>query len=152
MKTYTVLLPVTGTASIQVRAENEGAAIDAALSADLSAENLDEWEAIREVVRGNVFYGYPTGLLPRGAIVATCRLVNVLPTEVVNCADNVFGISLPPLTAQEKAFGDYSAGRYALILEDVKLFPEPIPAKGSLGLWEWSDYPGECASNLGVSA
>lgn len=27
------------------------------------------------------------------------------------------------------------------ILEDVTPLPEPIPAKGSLGLWEWQEMP-----------
>jgi hypothetical protein len=28
-------------------------------------------------------------------------------------------------------------GRYGFVFEDAKLLSEPIPAKGSLGLWEW---------------
>lgn len=37
----------------------------------------------------------------------------------------------------EYIFGDYSPGRYAWILSDVKILPEPIPAKGRQGLWNW---------------
>ena len=76
---------------------------------------------------------------PLGYILATCRLVNVLPTEVVDNENNVWGVSLPPLSAQEKAFGDYSPGRYAWILEEVKELENPVLARGSLGLWEWSE-------------
>ncbi len=75
--------------------------------------------------------------LPLGCVLATCRLANVLPTEVLDNENNVFSVSLEPLSEQERVFGDYSPGRFAWILEDVKLFPEPIPAKGALGLWEW---------------
>lgn len=79
--------------------------------------------------------GFPA--YPLGVVLCIAKLVNVLPTEVLDNENNVFSVSLPPLSAQEKAFGDYSAGRYAWILEDVKAFPEPIAAKGALGLWEW---------------
>lgn len=34
-------------------------------------------------------------------------------------------------------FGDYSEGRYAWELADVKQLPEPIRAKGQQGLWNW---------------
>jgi len=43
---------------------------------------------------------------------------------------------LPP-DEPELSFGDYTPGRYAWILADVKLLPEPVPARGALGLWEW---------------
>jgi hypothetical protein len=76
--------------------------------------------------------GYPLGF-----VLATCQLVNVLPVEVVDNANNVWGVSLEPLSDRERAFGDYSPGRYAWILEDVKQLPEPIPAKGALQLWEF---------------
>ena len=40
---------------------------------------------------------------------------------------------------QELAFGNYTPGRYAWILEGVKPLADPIPAKGALSLWEWKD-------------
>lgn len=36
----------------------------------------------------------------------------------------------------ELAFGDYSIGRYAWLLENVRSI-EPVPAKGMQRLWEW---------------
>jgi hypothetical protein len=42
------------------------------------------------------------------------------------------------LTMEEKAFGDYSEGRYAWMLEDAVQFDEPIPAKGTLCIWEYT--------------
>ena len=85
-----------------------------------------------EHVRRSKQAGYPTG-----AIVAECRLVNVLPVEVIDNANNVFGVSLEPLSEQERNFGDYAPGRFAWLLEGIVELPEPIPAKGALGLWEW---------------
>jgi len=87
---------------------------------------------------------------PLGCVVATCNLLDCLPMESRGCLAGVFQ-DYPELdTEQERAFGDYSPGRWAWVLEDVKAFPEPIPAKGALGLWEWIEYPGECASDLGI--
>ena len=40
---------------------------------------------------------------------------------------------------QEYICGEYSLGRYAWILEDIKPLKEPIKAKGSLGLWNYND-------------
>lgn len=65
-------------------------------------------------------------LQPFGAIMAVCELFEVVSTDVN------LGI-----TDQEKAFGDYSPGRFAWILRNVQRFEKPIPAKGKLGLWDY---------------
>jgi hypothetical protein len=65
---------------------------------------------------------------PRGVVIATCILRNCLPT----------GILRPTLTAQELAFGDYSAGRYGYLLEEIMPISRPVAAVGKLGLWEWT--------------
>jgi hypothetical protein len=79
----------------------------------------------------------PVGLLPLGAVIATCRLVNVLPVEVVNGRENVWGISIEPVGINELEFGDYAPGRFAWLLEEIREVYPPIPARGSLGLWDW---------------
>jgi len=78
----------------------------------------------------------PFVVYPLGYVIAVCRLANVIPVEVVDNRNNVFGVSLPPLSEQERAFGDYGPGRFAWILEDIEL-RDPAEAKGKLGLWEW---------------
>ena len=45
----------------------------------------------------------------------------------------------PRLTDQELAFGDYSAGRYGWILEDLRTFKRPLPAKGWQRIWNWQE-------------
>lgn len=40
---------------------------------------------------------------------------------------------------QEYICGEYSIGRYAWILEDIKELKEPIPAKGQLGIWNYNE-------------
>lgn len=71
--------------------------------------------------------------LPFGAIIGEVKLVDVMRIE---------DTGLPPehlarLTLEERAFGDYGAGRYAWLLEDAVMWEETIPAKGHLGLWEF---------------
>ncbi len=75
------------------------------------------------------------GDFPRGAIVATALLVNCVPieNERIVAGLRLIGAAAP----HEEAFGDYSAGRYAWLLSDVRPLHEPIPAKGALGLWNW---------------
>lgn len=68
------------------------------------------------------------GGLPLGAVVAIARLVNVQPTERYE-DDEEFE------KTDEYAFGDYSAGRFAWCLADVRMLHAPVPWKGALGLW-----------------
>lgn len=69
--------------------------------------------------------------LPRGAIVAVANLVRIAPTESFDSP-----ILLPfHIAERERAFGDFSAGRYGWVLHDVRRLPSAIPCKGALGLW-----------------
>lgn len=64
---------------------------------------------------------------PTAAVLCIVKLMGCRRTEdVVNQISN-----------KERAFGDYDHGRYAWFLELVEVFKEPIPATGSLGLWNW---------------
>ncbi len=80
--------------------------------------------------------------MPVGCIVATCNLVEVKRIDLVisfaACKSYWHNKKEWLLHAQERAFGDYSVGRYMWLLDDVQILPEPIPAKGSMGFWEWA--------------
>lgn len=85
--------------------------------------------------------GFPTADknagLSIGCVVATCNVVECLPTESTGCLPGVFE-DYPQLdTPQERAFGNYDPGRWGWVLEDVIILPMPIPAKGKLSLWDW---------------
>lgn len=54
MKKWFVRLPIAGYVTAVVEAEGQEAAIDAALSKDYEAEDIEEWEVLHEIVRGNV--------------------------------------------------------------------------------------------------
>lgn len=86
---------------------------------------------------------------PLGAIVAVCYLTAVhrIPATPMHFPRGVaadhphasYPVVLPPFRDdQERAFGDYTPGRFAWVLSDIRALPEPIPAKGAQGLWEYS--------------
>ena len=76
--------------------------------------------------------------MPTGAIVATA--------EVVDCI-KITPEFVATLSQKEQIFGDYTLGRYAWKLENVKLLPEPIPVKGKQGLWTFEAGCGTCRYN-----
>jgi hypothetical protein len=88
--------------------------------------------------------------LPLGALIAVAELVAIRPTSQFRigeleqtCDDGDF--SRHPdrwakatgflFTAQERALGDYSPGRYGWVLANVRALPQPIPYKGAQGLF-----------------
>lgn len=83
--------------------------------------------------------------LPRGAVVAVCELrdVRIIGVELNGiptiAADDM--LTATPILGNERAFGNYGAGRYAWLLAGIRALPEPIPAKGALSLWEWDGQP-----------
>jgi hypothetical protein len=56
-KKFSVTLPISGYLVTEVKAEDEASAITAALDSKLKAEMIQEWEAHRRIVQGNVFHG-----------------------------------------------------------------------------------------------
>jgi hypothetical protein len=72
---------------------------------------------------------------PLGAVIAVCRLEAIYvigEDHLIPVPNNGRLADLP--SDQELSFGDYTPGRYAWILSDVRPV-EPIPCKGRLGLW-----------------
>ena len=94
--------------------------------------------------------------LPLGAVVAVARLVDVVPMG--DADDDPIRDGFAYVAANEELgdrwtreagvvwigpgqepWGDYTPGRYAWLLSDVRKLPEPIPARGKQGLWEPDD-------------
>ncbi len=113
-------------------------------------------QTVREEIAA---YRYPPwAIMPRGEIIATAELVNVWyivhnPGPNVDEARHIdigaesltldkhdphFGDYFVP-TEREIALGDWTPGRYAWELANVKILPEPIPIKGKQGLWNWEE-------------
>lgn len=45
------------------------------------------------------------------------------------------------LSPEEEQFGWYGPNRYAWITEFIERLPEPVPVRGSLGIWFWDGLP-----------
>lgn len=67
------------------------------------------------------------GRIPLGAIVATCELVDVRGTDELIHTQSVGAI--------ERIYGNYTTGRFGWMLENIRVFHEPIPFKGAQGLF-----------------
>ncbi len=67
--------------------------------------------------------------MPFGAVIAICDL------------EECWKIDSGPLliSKQEKAFGDYTPGRFMWMLENTNKLDYPILIKGKMGLWEWDE-------------
>src|ERR1700722_9800589 len=83
------------------------------------------------------YYGLQSPL-PLGCIVATARLADCLKCEWWKDSSFVHNLSV-----NEQRFGNFDTGRYAWLLSDVTMLSSPIPARGALGLWEWTQPEGE---------
>ena len=120
-------------------------AIHAAKGFPAWAKDICLTEPFFSVLRSENLAGVGTGNgwladFPLGAIVATCELVHVKQIDELThfpaCRAFAWQKRLWKLETQERAFGDYSMGRFMWLLENVVVLPEPIPAKGALSLWE----------------
>lgn len=86
---------------------------------------------------------YSFDKLPRGRIISTvelvaCHRIQMDPkTHRVALYDNRGYQSSVSLGADELLFGDWTSGRYALEIANIKRLNTPIPAKGKQGLWNW---------------
>lgn len=64
---------------------------------------------------------------PLGAIIGTVEIVDCVQVEAL----------WDQLTSEEISIGDYSAGRFAYVLQNPVMFVDPIPARGAQGWWTW---------------
>jgi hypothetical protein len=88
--------------------------------------------------------------LPLGQIIGKVDLIDTFPTEKAWAGASGIGFKVNDkivigdelrmvlISIKEEAFGDYSPGRYGWQLSNPVLFKTGIPAKGSLGLWEYT--------------
>jgi hypothetical protein len=65
--------------------------------------------------------------LPRGCVIGISAIKDSYQ----------FGRATPVPPYPEAAFGDYTDGRWGLLMPESRLLVEPIPSKGMLGLWDW---------------
>ena len=91
-----------------------------------------------------------TGALPRGAVVATARLVLAgRVTRAPDPTDPEYGHYVLCQTPDGAMFhvrddqiSVYGEGRWVWLFDDVEAFDEPIAASGRHGLWDWTPPDG----------
>jgi hypothetical protein len=118
-------------------------------------DGADHGRALAAAVKANGF-----ARLPLGAIVATCKLVDVVPfvhvsetrggrpgfpaVTVAHLRDGRWtavvhdGTGWTAAVDEQALYGDFTPGRFAWLLSDVQALDEPVPATGHQGLWEWA--------------
>lgn len=104
-------------------------AIHAAKNFPAECRGLAESEPFSEALRS---HWKP---LPLGKVVAVAQLVDV--REILT-GEDVILLNRLGLPRWEFHFGDYTKGRFAWVLANVKALDEPIHARGMLGVWEWA--------------
>jgi hypothetical protein len=106
-------------------------AIHASLRFTLAHRSLCRTEPFATALLGN-------DDLPLGCVIAVCDLAAVFPTSSDD--DSLFsGLLGDEWPESELAFGDFSPGRFAWHLKNIRALENPIPARGALGLWDWDD-------------
>ena len=106
--------------------------------------NRDTWDAITEI------YG-PKWMddIPRGVVVATAVLAAAYRITdraggrlVLAHRDPAAHLEQPePPEIRADSYGDFRPPRWLWVLEDVEPIDPPVPARGSLGLWDWEQDP-----------
>lgn len=95
----------------------------------LWAKRLCLEEPFRSILSDHGFYCYPSGIhnFRLGCVIGQARLVDIQKITPDNIPEE-----------PERSFGDYTPGRFAWHLTDASRLEEPLPAPGSLGVWEWA--------------
>jgi len=75
--------------------------------------------------------------LPRGAVIGVCDAIISYKTEEAGVRKHNFNQGTPEVSARERQFGDFSAGRFFWKPINMRALPQPIPARGSQGIWNW---------------
>lgn len=121
---------------------------------------LDSW-VLRREGQDWPLNGKP---MPLGAVVATCTLRDVVPMVSPHTLDvldrhlaihddrlRLYGAGeIETRVDDQRPYGDFAPGRFALLLDNVEKLAHPVPVRGKQGLWT---VPDEIAGSLfGVCA
>lgn len=72
--------------------------------------------------------------MPFGSIIGKVWLDDIVPVHQLSYPAE----TINRLALEERAFGDYTAGRFAWILSHPQIFKKPISAAGKLHLWDYT--------------
>lgn len=82
-------------------------------------------------------HGYNEKNLPTGSIIATSSINGCYQVLKDTGTSAIIDYGSFMISGNEYHFGDYTKGRFAWELHDIKQI-DPIPAKGQLGLWNYN--------------
>lgn len=91
---------------------------------------MTDLSAMTDGAFGEYLPGDPT-LYPLGAVVAVARLVDCVPTSIIDDHERWRGLR----SDINEIYGNYMPGRFGWILENVRALREPFPLRGQQGLW-----------------
>lgn len=118
-------------------------AIHAAKNMTWMNENIFNTQPFFKVLVAAGLFNYridPMPKLPYGAIVGVCELLHCAQISEITSFPACKGYAWKgrewKLDEQERAFGNYTAGRYMWLLANARPLPEPIPTRGYQGLWD----------------
>jgi len=125
-------LVVTGRKQFETRSWSTGTRERIAIHA---SKGMPGWakDAARE-------FGLDHEALPRGAIIGFVTIVRCSAVESVR----------DTLSEYELAYGDYSDGRYAWLLDAPEQI-QPVPMSGALGLWPVPSLPATDLARITLS-
>lgn len=131
IKALTVMQPwatliAIGAKRIETRPRNMHYRGPLAIHAGKSIQHLSMWvtEPMRTVLREAGITS--PDQLPLGAVLCIVDIVDVVPI-----------VRSPHIATNERHFGDYTPGRYGIVLSNVRMFDTPIQCSGKQGLWNW---------------
>lgn len=95
-------------------------------------KSMGQWPPQEEGFLKSFYEVIPPGFkfadLPTGCIVATGELVAIYDGPKL----------YPKLTGHARHFGDFGKGTVAWRIDNIKVLPKLVPARGQKGLWEWN--------------
>lgn len=106
-----------------------------------AAKHIDGDACLQEPIYSTLReHGYLRGqnMLPRGEIVAVANLVDCL-NSIDTWTDGYVLEGGRYIYSPEYEFGDFTPGRFAWEMKDIRKLDTPIPAKGQQGLWNWEE-------------
>ncbi|MDT9723793.1 ASCH domain-containing protein [Xylanibacillus composti] len=122
-----------------------------------AAKYIDREACEREPIKSALAeHAYAAENLPTGAVVALAslsgcyRIYNTVDNgvHIVRCPNDEYEFDkVHYIGRKEEVFGDYTEGRYAWELTDVRKLDEPIPAKGKQRIWNWEGGTYEAANS-----
>ncbi len=99
---------------------------------------LETWQAIVDLYGAGWVKTVPTGV-----VLATALLRTVLQVDSIDPGRGLATVLVEGRRGETKTIpiephGNFNPGRWLWVLEDVRRLDPPQPARGALGLWDWT--------------